>query len=360
MAATKKKLTQTVADKAGPNEKIWDTEIKGFYLVTGKTKKTLYYQKDVNRKTVRHKLGSLPEITVAAARVEAEQLRAEHATGAVAQRLAASRIPTLRDATDTYLARPKLRSEHNKNQVRAQMENKLTDWLDLRLDEITKADCVAMHARLGADGERAANHVLKSFRSIYNHARRVHDLGECPTMAIEWFPEPASGKIIDDLGLWKEAVDGLENDVHRAFYRFLLFTGLRLSEALSLRWDQVHADHLHLRMTKNGRPFDLPLLVEHHGILQPMQAYRSDYVFPGTRHALHLKSPERIAWSAHAHRRTFATVAAQAGLWEEQIGRLLNHTPQSVTGAHYVKVGPEELRPSMQTVVDAFKRKGLI
>lgn len=76
MAATKKKLTQTVADKAGPNEKIWDTEIKGFYLVTGKTKKTLYYQKDVNRKTVRHKLGSLPEITVAAARVEAEQLGA--------------------------------------------------------------------------------------------------------------------------------------------------------------------------------------------------------------------------------------------------------------------------------------------
>jgi len=70
------------------------------------------------------------------ARVEAEQLRTEHATGAVAQRMAVSRIPTLRDATTTYLARPKLRSDHNKNQVKAQMENKLLDWLDLRPDYI--------------------------------------------------------------------------------------------------------------------------------------------------------------------------------------------------------------------------------
>ncbi|MDZ7905020.1 MAG: hypothetical protein U5N55_04060 [Cypionkella sp.] len=67
--------------------------------------------------------------------------------------------------------------------------------------------------------------------------------------------ELPSQQIIDDLDDWRDAVSALENPVHTAYYRFLLFTGLRFDEARSLRWDQVHDDHLHLPMTKNGRAF---------------------------------------------------------------------------------------------------------
>lgn len=207
--------------------------------------------------------------------------------------------------------------------MRSQMHSHLKEWLDTPLDEITKAMCVRAHARVAANGERTANHTLKSFRSIYNHARRVHDLPECPTMAIEWFAEPPSQKIIEDLDEWREVVDRLDNPAHTAFYRLLLSTGLRKSEALSLRWDQVHEDHLHLPMTKNGRAFNLPLFDLHHEILKPMAVFRSDYVFPGTKHAVHLKDPVRLPWSPHAHRRTFATVATtEADLLEETVGRL--------------------------------------
>ena len=54
-----------------------------------------------------------------------------------------------------------------------------------------------------------------------------------------------------------------------------------------------------------------------------------------------------LPWSAHAHRRTFATVAMEAGVLEEIVGRLLNHTPISITGQRYARPSLDALRPSM-------------
>ncbi|MBK5928348.1 tyrosine-type recombinase/integrase [Rhodobaculum claviforme] len=372
--AHRKKITDTLCRTAEPDAKYWDTEVRGFALFTGKTSKTFYFQKDVRGRTQRTKIGAFPLINAGQARMVAMELAVEHSSGVAARRLTAAKIPTLEQALETYLARPKLRSDHNRTSVETQMRIHLKSWLHLPLNEITKGMAVEAHRRIseprvGRDalgretqfgGERAANHVLKSFRAIYNHARRVHDLPECPTMAIEWHEETPSGVIISDLPRWKAEIEGLENEVHTAFYRFLLFTGLRLDEARTLRWDQVRRDHLHLPSTKNGRAFDLPLLDAHHAILDPMRAYQSEYVFHGRRQAKHLKSPARITWSPHAHRRTFATVGVtEAGLLEETVGRLLNHTPTSVTGAHYVVVDHEKLREPMTRVVSALERKGL-
>jgi hypothetical protein len=48
------------------------------------------------------------------------------------------------------------------------------------------------------------------------------------------------------------------------------------------------------------------------------------------------------------HRRTFATVAMEAGVLEEIVGRLLNHTPLSITGRRYVQPSLDALHPSME------------
>lgn len=176
MPTERLKLTETTRKNAPPDAKLWDTEIKGFGLFTGKTKKTFYYQKDVHGKTTRTKLGTWPETRPADARYEAAQLVAQYASGAVARRQRAARIPTLDQATDDYLARPKLRSEANKKAVRGQVHQHLKAWLKVPLDEISKSDCVAAHSRIASVGQRGANHVPKSFRSIYNHAQRTHDL----------------------------------------------------------------------------------------------------------------------------------------------------------------------------------------
>ncbi|AQS49901.1 hypothetical protein BMG03_13815 [Thioclava nitratireducens] len=369
------KLTETNCKKAPPNAKMWDTEIKGFALFTGKTTKTFYFQKDIRGRTQRIKIGNYPLIDAFDARKAALELATEHATGVAAKKFAAAKVPTLEAALERYLARPKLRSQHNKNSVESQIRTHLKSWLTMPLDEITRAMCVDAHERISVErmgtdalgrttkigGLRAANHTLKSFRSIYNHALKTYELPVCPTIAIEWHEEEPPKTVIEDFAEWRECVDSLENDVHRAYYRFLLFTGLRREEAMTLRWDQVFDDHLHLPTTKNGRAFELPLLDVHRAIIDPMRIYRSDYVFHGKRQALHLRSPAPIPWSPHDHRRTFATVAEhEAGLDQITVGHLLNHTPTTVTGRRYIAVAHEHLRGPMAAVTQAFKRKHLI
>ena len=94
----------------------------------------------------------------------------------------------------------------HKHGLRSQLHNHLKDWLRLPLDEISKSMVVERH-RVMAKVPSAANHVFRQFRTIWNHARRTHDLAESPTMAIEWYPEEPDGRIIDDLGEWRSAVD---------------------------------------------------------------------------------------------------------------------------------------------------------
>lgn len=361
MTTQRLKITQAACEKTPPNSKLWDTEIKGFGLFTGKASKTFYYQREVRGKTVRIKLGNFPQVSAGIARGDALQLAADHASGLSAKRLNASKIPTLEQALETYVTRPKLRSARNKRLIHNQMHKHLKKWLHVPLDEITKADCVHAHARASETGKAGANHVLRSFRSIYNHARRTHDLQECPTVAIEWNAEAPSLKIIDDLDQWKVEVAALKNPVHQAYYKFLLLTGMRREETRSLRWDQIFDDHLHLPVTKNGRAFNLPLTAEHHAILEPMRMYESDFVFHGRWHDDFVKDPIKITWTAHAHRRTFATIATtDAMLFEETVGRLLNHTPKTVTGSRYIVVDHTRLMEPMQEVVKAFKQRGVL
>lgn len=346
------KLTETFVAKL-PNpgtgtRKHWDTEVRGFGLFAGKRSKTWYFQRDVGGQTRRVLIGRYPVISAAAARQAAQTLALDMSRGA--GKVFQTGAPILEWALETYLARPKLRSDAFKATVRGYMRNHLGDWMRLPLDEITRSMVVARHGQL-AQIPVGANHMFRALRSIWNHARRTHDLPEAPTVAIEWYPEEPDGRIIGDLNAWRRAVDGLENPIHSACYRLLLFTGFRKSEAFALRWRDVHPDRINLPMTKNGRAFDLPIVDAHHEILEPIRSLSREWVFPAPKsRSGHLECPTRIDWSPHAHRRTFATVAMEAGILEEMVGRLLNHTPISITGHRYVRPSLEALRPAMETI----------
>lgn len=335
--------------------KHWDSEIKGLVLFVGKRSKTWYFQKDVGGHTRRTLIGRYPMISSATARQTALRFALEWGRGA--GRAIQIGSPTLREAMEAYIARPKLRSERHKLSIAQQFENHLKDWMSLPLDEITKAMVADRHGAM-AKTPSSANHTLKYFRTVWNHARRTYHLAESPTMAIEWYREVPNGAVIGDLQQWRQAVDGLQNPIHRAFYELLLFTGLRKTEALTLEWSGVHEDRLHLPLTKNGRSFDLPILPVHQEILAPVRRLHNRWVFPSPKgEEGHLVAPERIAWSNHAHRRTFATVAMEAGVLEEVVGRLLNHTPLSITGQRYVRPSVDALRPSMEIVCAELTRR---
>lgn len=346
------KLTETFARKvpqaSNGTAKHWDNEVRGLVLYVGKRSKTWYFQKDIGGQTRRTIIGRFPVISADAARQTALGFALEWGRGA--GKAIQVGTPTLERAMDAYLARPRLRSDAHKTVLRRQFEIYLRDWLRLPLDEITKSMVVERHQSMAATPS-GANHLLKYFRTVWNHARRVHELPECPTMAIEWFEEKPNGTIIADLEAWRRTIDDLENPIHQVFYELLLFTGLRKSEAFTLEWKHVHEDHIHLPMTKNGRSFDLPIVQVHHEILAPVRGLSRQWVFPSPKGPSgHLGAPKRLRWSPHAHRRTFATVAMEAGVLEEIVGRLLNHTPLSITGQRYAKPSIDALRPSMQKV----------
>ena len=266
-------------------------------------------------------------------------------------------VPTLGQAAQMYVARPKLRSEAYKAGVTRQFDRYLSDWLNLPLNEITKTMVVQRHFEMRSTPVNA-NRVLRMFRSVWNHIRRTVELSECPTKAIEWFEEKPDLRIIDNLFEWRAAVEALDSPIHETFYKMALFTGLRKTELLELEWSNVHDDHIHIPMTKNGRSFDLPITEDHHQILEQIKGLNRSWVFPSSKSSAgHVTNPTRLIWSIHAHRRTFATVAVEAGVLEEIVGRLLNHTPMSVTGQRYARPRLDALRPSMEWICREIKAR---
>lgn len=353
------KLTETYAKKlsqaAQGTQKHWDNEIKGLVLFVGKKAKTWYFQKDIGGQTKRILIGRYPTISASAARQTALGFALELSRGAGKHIQVGA--PTLFEAMEVYLDRPKLRSETHKAGVRQQFELHLKDWLRLPIDEITKSMVVQRHREM-AKTPSGANHVLKVFRTVWNHTRRTYDLPESPTNAIEWYQERPDGRTIDDLPAWKRRVGGLGNPIHAVFFELLLYTGFRKSEALTLDWKHVHEHHIHLPVTKNGRSFDLPIVQRHHEILAPLHGLSRTWVFPSPKSPSgHLNAPTRLEWSPHAHRRTFATIAMETGVLEEVVGRLLNHTPLNLAGQRYVQPSLEALRPAMQQTCDELDRR---
>lgn len=353
------KLTETYAAKlkhvASGTDKHWDSEVRGLCLFIGKRSKTWYFQKDVGGQTRRVLIGRYPSISAQAARQTAMGFALEWGRGA--GKTIQIGVPTLQQAMEMYVERPKLRSKEYRQNVRGTLDLHLKDWLRLPLDEITKQMVVRRHQEL-ASHPVGANRTLRMVRSIWNHARRTYDLPESPTMAIEWYEEQPNGMIIEDLPEWRQKVDGLFNPIHRVYYELLLFTGLRKSETLTLEWKNIHEDRIHIPMTKNGRSFDLPILQVHHEILVPLRGLSRQWVFPSPKAPSgHLGAPEKLPWTLHAHRRTFATVAMEAGVLEEVVGRLLNHTPLSITGQRYVRPSLDALRPSMEVTCEELRRR---
>lgn len=121
------KLTETFARKLPQTktgtDKHWDSEVRGLVLFVGKRSKTWYYQKDVGGQTRRILIGRHPVISADAARQTALGFALEWARGA--GKVAQVGAPTLEAAMESYLARPKLRSEAHRDGLRQQFEKHL-------------------------------------------------------------------------------------------------------------------------------------------------------------------------------------------------------------------------------------------
>ena len=135
----------------------------------------------------------------------------------------------------------------------------------------------------------------------------------------------------------------------------LMITGLRQGEARTLKWSDIDSDTYTVLDTKNNQPHTLPK-TEVISSLFERNANDTEWLFPGRNGAASMdKVIEKasketgIQFTAHVLRRTAATIAAEHGFTQDQIGRLLNHTSTSVTD-RYIQRTTKALLPIVQLI----------
>ncbi|MBU1222298.1 MAG: integrase family protein [Gammaproteobacteria bacterium] len=407
----KVKLTErtVAAAQPAPGERAkfyLDETLIGFGLaVSAKGSKSYFVMRRVNGRQVRYVFRRVGEGTCQQARVEASGLLAQMAAGVdlgkqraaareAAQQKEANSI-TLRKALDLYLssAKSKGRSPRTLANVEAVLQRYLADWFDRELPSITREEARQRHQKIARDiargkytrgskfhtgatrteesGRSTANDAMRSFRTVWNRARRQHpELPECPTINVDKFTteKPRTAMAEDQLSKWHAAVTAETNTVRRDVLLFALFTGLRRGDACSVRWADVDLKQkvLHIPQPKGGRAFDLPLIDFLVELLEGRQAENeelfpeSPWVFPAASKSGHIEEIRvevpGVAWTPHDLRRTYLNVAERLEISAYALKALVNHRqPTGDVTSGYLRMEVERLRAPMQAITDRLK-----
>jgi integrase len=421
--SVKAKLTKHLADNAIPavdakgkaRQKLyWDTTLPGFALCVGKTgTKTFVVQRRVAGKSVRFAIDGYGTLTVDQARTEAMghlKLMREGHNPVAARREARKQAQVEEDRGITLREAWKLKKrtlislrKSPKTLARYEhcLEHYLSAWWDRPLAEITGKEAERRHQQLADEvvrgkyaqretksgrkyklkpekrtGLDTANDVFRTFRTVYNRAVQQHpdDLPPNPCNNVSWFKIERERTAIprDKLPQWYDGVSKIANPVRRDYLRLALFTGLRRESMELMRWEHVKWDQrvLHVAITKNNKPFDLPL-TQH--LLDLLAARRAEndqlarqqmlppdegWVFPAWGASGHIEEPREkidgVPATIHDLRRTFVTVAESLDISQYALQALVNHRqPRGDVTAGYIRHDVERLRAPMQQVSDA-------
>jgi integrase len=351
-----------------------DTMLTGFGLRVGSRSKVYFVEGQVGGQTRRATIGRADLFAPEIARKKALALLGEMAEGRSPtdeKRKGKVERVTLAAAFDQFFgARDKLSPITVANYKRT-INLYLKAWATKPLHEITRKMVLAKHQEIAKErGEVTANNVMRHLRSVYNFAAAAQD-GFPPnpvlilSQARAWYREKRRQTLVTalDLPIWWKAVMA-EPDYSRDFLLTVLFTGMRRSEVLALRWDNIDlkVKTLHLPSTKNGDPLTLPLseflaqLLSH----RAKAAAGSPWVFPGPGKSGHLMETKKflqrvaagagVSFTLHDLRRTFITIAESLDVPYYALKRLLNHrTSGDVTGG-YIVVNAERLRQPLELV----------
>jgi hypothetical protein len=236
-----------------------DTELKGFFVVVGKRKKTFTVQGDLRQggkraSSIRVAIGDAGEISTRTARATAKDYlaqisRGQHpkiekrssGVGETASTEGEVATPsggiTLRQAWDRYrdahLVR-KGRSERTIESYRDHVERIFMEWLDSPLQELglDRTKVVTKHDDITKEnGPYIANGSMRTLRAIYNHARKANKSlpADNPVNAIDWNGENRrdTGMGTSDLKGWFAELAALDNPIRREFHLFTLLSGCR-------------------------------------------------------------------------------------------------------------------------------------
>ena len=366
----------------------WDTDLRGFGLLVRRSgRRKWFVQKDIRGKTRQVGIGQYPAWTPEMARKQAMELIVQMDSGVdpnARAREEKARGTTLDEAIEWHQTamRAKRCAERSIATIREEAERHLADWLNRPLASITRHECAQRHERVTEKaGPYAANRALQHFRAVYNTAgRRLEELPPNPTIActfnrIKRRREPVAWPALPD---WKRRVDGIDNPIRRDLQLFILYTGLRATDAKTVRWEHIDFDAgtLHRPKPKGGedRAFTVPVAgpvldILHRRRDENSLIYPDDHgwVFPSKDmqgRVTHVAQPKEqrydemgnkvgILPSPHRLRDTFATAGHEARVHPLDLKVLMNHSlPAGDVTEGYIRPSIEHLRGCAEMIAE--------
>ena len=371
------RLTKSTVDALpfeAKGQKIYrDDQLPGFGLVVGSKSKAYIVEARVGGKNVRCTVGRAKLLLAEVARSKAKALLGEMAEGRnpmARKRALTTAELTLAEAFGSFFEARKL-ADVTVDAYQRTVNLYLADWKSRPFAKVSRDMVLARHQKLTAErGGVTANNVMRHLRSVYNFAAASHE--ELPPnpvgiirQARAWAKERRRQSVVKQhqLPAWWQAVM-TETEDARDILLVALFTGMRRSEVVTMRWAylDLEAGLLRLPRTKNGDPLELPLS----GFLTTLlkarreQAGASEWVFPGTGRTGHLtevksfvgrvKAASGVEFTMHDLRRTFITVAESLDLSAYALKRLVNHRVGGDVTAGYIVHDAERLREPVERI----------
>ena len=390
-ARLKTTLTKRTVEALKPDHRpwiAWDDRLTGFGVrvqPSGAKTFVVNYRTGPGGRAAPNKrvtLGRFGRITPEQARRMAQELLGKVASGEdpARERAEARDMPTLARAFEDYMGANPRRKPRTVEMYRQNLRVCFGDWVTRSLDAIDRRDVEArFHRVTERHGWATANQAVSMLRSIYRRSSIDHEGLRNPVEI--WIA--GGGRLnrkrrrrisspAEVLPRWRAGVKAVGLPApQRDIFLIGAYTGMRLGEVVSLRWERIDLDRGILRVeeTKTGEPLELPLTRQLAAVLERRAeasgAAVEGWVFPSLTSATgHLTGLHRyhvdISKAAgtrfwfHGLRNAFITVAERDLMLPRPLTkRLVNHArDDDITEGYAADWTVEQLREPAQRVAD--------
>jgi integrase len=399
------RLTKVAVERIGPGETLWDSDVRGFGVRCQRQAKNYVLKTRLNGRQRWFTIGEHGSPwTPTTARKEALRLLGEVHSGAGVEDLRQGRrgLPTMADLCQRFLDDFAL--EHKKpssvRMDRKNIDNHVIPLLGTELvSEMTRADVDAFKravrdgrtAKKNAKGPRSgyrggavvsggpgvANRCLALLSKMFNLAElwEIRPNNSNPVRHVTKYEESKNERYLDGAELKRLAAtlaeaekSGSESPFIVGAIRLLIFTGARLGEILTLRWDYVDLDRsiVDLPVSKTGKKRMYLNTLAKDVLTALPRVEGNPHVIVGNRPGAHLvnitKPWYRIRTAAdiedvriHDLRHSFASIAVSAGLTLPLIGKLLGHK-KSATTERYAHLADDPIRAANEKIADLLRK----
>jgi len=286
-----------------------DTKEQGLILMVSYTgKKSFYFAKNIKtkigKKYYRNKIGDFPDLSIFEARARVFELKTQIIKGCNPfikdPGLEMIKEMTFKQLLDKYIYDYAKHKIKRWKYVINDMDRQAKNLYDIGISSIQKSDIQKIFDHLSLNtGKTTANRFVERMSSIFNQAIEWEMLEKNPATRIKKNKENERDRYItaEEVDLFLDAVEAEKNPEMRDFILIALYTGIRKSNVISMRWKDISFKNQtwYLEDTKNGEPQHVVLSDEVIVILEErLKTTDNEWVFPSNKSASgHIEEPKK-------------------------------------------------------------------